>query len=65
MSEWEFKRCPPAKKGELSPCKRTYLPCWMALSVDNGGHLNDECLNHALFQPGHVVGGPRERVSSG
>jgi len=65
MSEWEIKRCPLPKRVSCPPYKRTYLPCWMALNLDNGGHLNDECLNCALFQLGDVVGGQREQVSSG
>lgn len=61
---WEIKGCPLAKRASCPAYNRRYLPCWMALKLANGGHLNHECLNCPLFRPTETVG-DRERVSSG
>ena len=54
---WELKRCALAKRDKCPAYDRTYLPCWLALKLTNGGRLEHACLECVLYQPERVVEG--------
>jgi hypothetical protein len=54
---WELKCCALARRDKCPAYNRTYLPCWLALKLANGGHIERACLDCLLFQPERIVEG--------
>jgi hypothetical protein len=54
---WEITQCALAKRDKCPAYDRTYLPCWLARKLANGGRLEHACLECALYQPERVVEG--------
>lgn len=54
---WELKRCALARRDKCPAYDRTYLPCWLALKLANGGRLERGCLDCFLCQPERIVEG--------
>jgi len=47
---WEMKGCPLPKMGSCLAHSQTYLPCWLAVKLDNAEPIKNECLHCALYQ---------------
>ena len=54
---WETKNCTLAKRDKCPAYDRTYLPCWLALKLANGGRLERACPRCVLYQPERIVEG--------
>ncbi len=54
---WELKRCALARRDRCPAYDRTYLPCWLARKLANGGRLEHACLDCFLCQPERIVEG--------
>jgi len=54
---WELKKCALARRDKCPAYDRTYLPCWLALKLANGGRLEHACLDCVLCQPERIVEG--------
>lgn len=46
----EMKACPWVKREKCLAYSQTYLPCWLAVKLDNAEHIKNECLHCALYQ---------------
>ena len=51
---WQIKGCSPAERNACPAYARSYLPCWLAVELANGGRSRDECLSCARYKSGLV-----------
>ena len=54
---WELKQCALATRDKCPAYDRTYLPCWLAVKLANGGHMQHGCVDCFLYQPERIVEG--------
>jgi hypothetical protein len=54
---WELRGCSLAKRDKCPAYNRTYLPCWLAVQLANGGHLERACVDCLIYQPERIVEG--------